>query len=198
MNELVIKTHLKKFEEAKNQLKKFSEEIPSSDLQSVETNSGPFGLFTHNITGKELNELIDKIQSKFIFINKLQSDTIKEFAEVYEALEALDKGYIQGIVAGIKAAEKASNQAKEAATKAEKNTIDINLIINGLVEFKERIEKIEYIQNMEKIWSDIQDIKKTSEQNNQLLKKVKIAYAIAGIFAVITLTHIILNVLGIL
>src|SRR5690606_7929709 len=125
-----IQTH--NFENAKNALKKFSENIPSSvNLPTVATH-GVWGLFSRDVTGSELNNLTYKVQKCLIATNKQQERVIKEFEQIYQTFEALDKDYIQGLIAGNKAAEAASNQAMKAARKAfdaaeesKKNTNDI-------------------------------------------------------------------------
>ncbi len=288
-----IQTH--NFEKAKNGLRKFSEKIPSStDFPTVTPNTF-FGLLNRNVTGSELNKVTKEVQKCIAATNVKLIGVIKEFEQVYQTFEALDKDYIQGLIAGIKAAEAASNQAMKAATKAfeaveesKKNTNDIeclietqSIIIDKLVMFKKRIEDIPNIDNVSTMWEDIQGLikqvmimrnaiadndatakerfveqdrhiskqneelvllinknrvdlsdvlvdanKKQSEQygnlsrqieiihneikinqaainerfvtqNSQLLQKIKIAYAVAGAFGAITLTHVVLAVLGI-
>lgn len=166
MDELTIQTH--DFNNAKQQLKEFSEKISSSvDLQTVDTNGGLFNWFEHNVTGNELNKLTTQIQNHLIAINKLHIESIKEFGQVYNALEALDRDYIQAIILSVKAAEKASNQAKESAIIAEKNSRDIaktlevqKQTINVLKQFKAQIDKYEQLKNIDEIWSDCQTFKK--------------------------------------
>ncbi|ABI69362.1 hypothetical protein [Syntrophomonas wolfei] len=172
MDELIIQTH--DFNTAKNQLKEFSEKIPSSvDLQTVATNGGLFDLFDHNVTGAEFNILTAQIQKHLISIHNLHNESIKEFGQVYKALEALDKDYIQAIILSIKAAETASNQAKKSAFEAEKNSLDIDKTIkvqtqtiNVLKQFKEQIDKYEQLKNIDEIWSDCQTLKKDIKSIN--------------------------------
>lgn len=240
MNDLVIQTH--DFDEAKNQLKEFSEKIPSSiDLETVAANGGLFGWFDHNVTGDELNRLTTQIQSHLININNLNLETIKEFGQVYNALELLDKDYIQAIILSIKAAEKASEQAKRSASEAQKNTIDISKsievqkkTISALNSFKMQIDKYEHLKDIDEIWSDCQTFKKDmslissrikskkeeldsdadaqisilrdtihenrvhyEEKSKLLIKKLQIAYILAGGSVGVALLSFILHVLGI-
>lgn len=179
MDALTIQTH--DFNNAKKQLKEFSEKIPSTvDLQTVTTNGGLFNWFDHNVTGNELNNLTTQIQNHLIAINNLHIKSIKEFGQVYKALEALDKDYIQAIILSIKAAEKASNQAKESAFKAEKNSLDIaktikvqTQMINVLKQFKEQIDKYEQLKNIDEIWSDCQTFKKDIRSINIRIENQK-------------------------
>ncbi|NIK75033.1 cytochrome c556 [Paenibacillus castaneae] len=166
MDQLTIQTH--DFNNAKKQLKQFSEKIPASvDLQTVASKGGIFNWSDHKVTGNELNHLTSQIQKHLITLNNLHIESIKEFGQVYKALEALDKDYIQAIILSIKAAEKASSQAKESAFEAKKNSVDIaktikvqTQMITVLSQFKEQIDKYEQLKNIDEIWSDSQTFKK--------------------------------------
>lgn len=179
MNELAIQTH--DFNHAKKQLKEFSEKIPSSvDLQTVATNGGLFNWFNHIVTGDELNKLASQIQKHLITINNLHIESLKEFGQVYKALEALDKDYLQAIILSIKAAEKASSQAKESAFEAKKNSLDIaktiqvqTQMIAVLSQFKEQIDQYEQLKNIDEIWSDSQTFKKDIKSLNIRIENQK-------------------------
>jgi tetrahydromethanopterin S-methyltransferase subunit G len=182
MSELAIKTH--DFNEAKNQLKKFSERIPETvSLEPIATSAGPFGWFDHDVTGDELNKLTAQIQKHLISSRDLHTKSIKEFGQVYKALEALDKNYIQAIITAIKAAEESSNQAKKSALEAEKNSIDIKKTIevqkqtiDVLKQFKEQINKYKHLKNIDEVWSDCQllknDIKSINCRIDNLEEKI--------------------------
>ena len=63
MNELILQEHKQKFLEAKEGLKRFSErEERDFWLPSVEEDGGLFDLFSHNVTGEELNERLGRVQ----------------------------------------------------------------------------------------------------------------------------------------
>lgn len=176
MNELTIQSH--KFDKAKNELKKFSERIPSTmDLESVSTHEGLFNWFEHNVKGDELNKLTAQIQTYLISINETQKKSIKEFGQVYQALEALDKDYIQYILISIKAAEKASLQAKKSADEAKKNSFDIEKTIevqkktiDVLAKFKNQIDNYKHLVSIDEIWIDSQRLKKDVESINGKIK----------------------------
>lgn len=111
MSELNIKTH--DFEEAKQRIKEFSEKkVGELKLQHVESGSWFFGLGDHWVTGKELNDRISIIQKYFIHLDNTNIKTIKEFGDIYKALESLDKDYIQAIVASIKSIEETNENVK--------------------------------------------------------------------------------------
>lgn len=178
MDKLAIKSY--NFDNAKNNLKKFSEGVSTTvNLETVKTEGGLFGLFDHKVTGQELNNLTGQIQEYLISINNQNMKTIKEFGQIYEALEALDKEYINAILISIKGAETASNQAKKAALNAEKNTIDISNTIKVqeqtikiLKKFKEQIDQYKSLENIDEIWSDHKLFKENLEVINSHIENI--------------------------
>ena len=107
-----------KFEAAKNNIHSLSKTV---SLQNFPTEGSIFPCNNHNITGKEINELlVSPLQSTLI----AQNSTIKSLFEIadefYNALGSLDEEYIQGLIAAVMSAEKASEQAKEASDQAKK------------------------------------------------------------------------------
>ena len=159
MNELAIKTH--DFERSKNQLKEFSQQTPTDlELRKVNISGGFLGLGDHKVTGYELNSLTSQIQDYFIDFNSLHTKFIKEFGQVYNALEALDKDYIQAILIAIKAAEKANNEVKVAQSDITK-TIELQKkTIHVLKQFKEKIEGYKHLVDIDKMWNDSQKLQK--------------------------------------
>ena len=113
----IIKPH--SFVESINRIQRFSQDVPQYVFfQTTKTEAGPFGLFDHSVTGKELNELTSKFQAVLIENNERIIDITKEFNEVYKALESLDKDYLSSIIVAVKEAELSSNEAKIASDQA--------------------------------------------------------------------------------
>lgn len=197
MNELEIKRH--RFDVAKNRLKEFSEKKESElVIRSVETSGGLFGLGDHKVTGYELNNRLESIQSHLVDLNTTNNKTIKEFREVYNALDALDKDYITSIVANVKAIEKTSNDVREQqktlkqhneklATQQnklnthqieiDKNVENIKKIVTTLKNFKEKLDGFQHLSDIDKIWSDCKtmrnDMQVVSDSIVALAKKSK-------------------------
>ena len=159
MSDINIKTH--DFEASKNQIKVFSEQTPLDlKLDKVDTDGWFFGLGDHNVTGHELNNVTTQIQRYLIDFNSLNITFIKEFGQVYNALEALDKDYIQAILIAIKAAEKANNEARVAQGDITK-TIELQKkTITVLKQFKEKIESHKHLGDIDKMWTDSQKLQK--------------------------------------
>ena len=176
MSELVIKRH--SFDLAKNRLKEFSEKTEAElEIDKVATDGGFLGLGDHKVTGYELNRRLEAIQTHFIAVNKTNNSVIKEFREIYNALDALDKDYIESIVANVIAIEKTSNDVRVQQgilkqhheklasqqnkldahqVEIEKNVANISKIIMALKVFKEKLESYKHLSDIDKIWNDFQ------------------------------------------
>lgn len=154
------------FEKHKKELKAFSEQpATSTELDKFSTDgqwsdfwSGGLAsvLSGHKVTGEEINSLVTKLQNCFAEINERNRKVIKEFGQVYETFEALDKGYIQGILIGVKSAEKASQEAKDAQKNINETIKILQITINKLKEFKSEINQYAHLKDIDDIWYDIQ------------------------------------------
>lgn len=178
MNEIAIKRH--SFDLAKKRLKEFSEKTEAElEIDKVQTDGGFLGLGDHKVTGYELNRRLETIQENFIAVNTTNNKVIREFREVYNALDVLDKDYITSIVTNVKAIEKTSNdvrvqqetlkqhneklayqQSKLDAhqTEIEKNVANISKIVAALKVFKEKLEGYKHLTDIDKIWNDCKTI----------------------------------------
>lgn len=179
MNELDIKRH--SFDLAKNRLKEFSEKTEAElAIDRVKTDGGFLGMGDHKVTGYELNNRLESIQGHLIGMNSTNNRTIKEFREVYNALDALDKDYISSIVANVKAIEKTSNDVRKQqetliqhnnklATQQnklnshqdeiDKNVDNMKKIVTTLKAFKEKLDGYKHLTDIDKIWSDCKTIR---------------------------------------
>jgi hypothetical protein len=154
------------FEKQKKELKAFAEQpATSTELDKFSTDGqwsdfwsgGLVGVLSgHKVTGEEINSLVTKLQSCFAEINERDRKVIKEFGQVYETFEALDKGYIQGILIGVKSAERASQEAKDAQKDINDTIKALQITINKLKEFKGEINRYAHIKDIDDIWCDIQ------------------------------------------
>ena len=180
MNEITIEKH--NFNLIKERLKEFSE-ITDAELaiDSVKTDGGFFGMGNHKVTGSELNCRLGTIQENFIKINTTSNKIIKEFREVYNALDVLDKDYITSIVANVKAIEKTSNDVRTQQgtlkqhneklltqqskldthqAEIEKNVSNISKIVTALKVFKEKLEEYKHLTDIDNIWNDCKSIQR--------------------------------------
>ena len=178
MNELIIQNHdFNIYRNRIKELKEFSEKEESElQIQKVKTNDGIFGWNEHKVTGSEANQMIESINSNLIDLNEKNNKTIKEFGEVYDVLELLDKYYLSCIIGSIKALEKTNNdiqcqqkelnnhnnQIKLQQSKICNHQEEIDKILDGnkkyiavLNAFKERIENIEHITEIGSMWDEL-------------------------------------------
>ena len=111
--ELVIKTH--NFEDAKRRLKEVSEKkIEGFKINIVGTKDKFLFLEgEHKVTGDEFNSRIIAINRHLTNLHTKTYENNKEFGEVYNALEALDKDYIAVILTSINAIEEVSKHMRE-------------------------------------------------------------------------------------
>ena len=111
--ELVIKTH--NFEDAKRRLKEVSEKkIEGFEINIVGTKDKFLFLEgDHKVTGEEFNDRIIAINQHLTNLHTKTYENNKEFGEVYNALEALDKDYIAVILTSINAIEEVSKHMRE-------------------------------------------------------------------------------------
>lgn len=120
---------------------------------------GGIGL-SHKVTGKELNELVSQIIKHFNDINNTQVKTIQEFRQIYNALDAVDKDYIQAISASIHATEITSEGVKANQEEIGKIVQRQKLTLQELVKFKSEVNGYTHLKDIDKIWSDLQDLDK--------------------------------------
>ena len=156
MSNLVIKTH--NFEIAKKGLKEFSQKKAEElKLNTVRTDGGFLGLGDHKVTGSELNNRLSTIQNLLIELNSTNNRTIKEFGQVYSALEALDKDYIQAILISIKATEKTSKRIEATQDQIKRIVDDQKKTLEILKKFKHKLDSYAHLGDIDKIWNDCQN-----------------------------------------
>lgn len=199
MTDIAIKRH--RFDLAQNRLKEFSEGTEADiEIAKVRTDGGLLDLFDHLVTGDEFNSRIKAIQKHFIAVNQTNNKVIKEFREVYNALDALDKEYIASILANVKAIEKTSNdvrsqqkklvehheELKKHQTEIEDSVKTISKIVQVLKNFKAEIEALPdllrsasetesaldaHTQAFSEIWQSLEDTNNTVTQISDSLSK---------------------------
>ena len=177
MSDIVIKKH--DFVEAKEKIKKFSENLPQIEtLQTVATiDEGFFIDSKHKVTGDELNKRLRVINEAFIKLNGLNIDIVREFRAVYEAFEFLDKDYVSSILCAIESAAKASDEALQASEEAAeigkraKETSDnLNSVVDVLGKLsksnnekvehlKKRLQSINHLDEVDGTWNEVQSLK---------------------------------------
>lgn len=165
---LVIKEH--DFQEAKNSLKKYTEQAQKEvELSKVPNDGGLFNLGNHKVTGSELNQITSQIQDYLIKLNNLNQGLVSEFGQVYKAFEYLDKDYIAGIVASIKSAEEVSKQEQKDRKDIRKLVEQHEQSVAVLKKFKADIDKLKHLTDIDKAWELIEEQTKLSKEFSDYL-----------------------------
>lgn len=166
MDKMVVKYH--DFENAKQELKEFSEQKPTDlTIDGVynykDTGEIIFDVLKgrgwgteHVVKGSELNNVTSQVQTHLQSINDIQIKLIKEFGQVYSALEALDKDYIQAILISIKATEKTSEGIQETQGQIGKIVENQRKTLEELKKFKQKLDGYAHLGDIDKIWGDCQ------------------------------------------
>lgn len=117
-----------------------------------------------------MNNVTSQVQGHLVKINGVTTDLIKEFGQVYTALESLDKEYIPAILSAVKGAEIASNQAKGAAEHAKVAQEDIRKtvkeqkkIIKVLEDHKAKLDKLKHLESVDDIWRASKELEKETK-----------------------------------
>ena len=160
------------FNAAKEQLKKFAEQdVKELKFDKVRTHEDIFGLewAEHGVTGKELNSLIEKLQNYFSNVYDRDQKLIKEFGEVYKALEALDKDYIQAILTSVSAIKKTNEKILIEQERIDQSIEKQKATLVALKQFKEKvsaqlseIDSSKLVTLIEQLESRVEEIEKSS------------------------------------
>lgn len=168
MSNEIIKRH--NFDAAKERIKNYSQQrVAELKIDSVSyCGTSFFGdLFgtDHNVTGSEFNSRIKAIREYLIMLNDRNNNNIKEFREVYNALESLDKEYIAGILISIESVKETNSSLKEkqkqidglveklqVLTDSHNKTIEDhskliknnNIIMKSFIDFREKVKSSLY------------------------------------------------------
>ena len=178
----IIKKH--NFQKTLKRLKAFSERQKEEiEIKSVATyDFCLMGLFfdsDHKVTGREFNDRIEDIQNILIRLNKKNIEIVKEFNDIYETFDYLDKEYISAILSVLKGLEKTSDDVKVQQTELKKhhavlerqqNKLDshqgeidniisnMEITIKVLQKFKSQLDNLKHLNEIDTIWKDCKDI----------------------------------------
>ena len=165
--EIQVLAKSERFNEKKEALKAFSEEIPEqSDLPTVPQDDPMLGFIgmEYDVKGKDLNALKDAVQNRMIEQNKHIKKIIQEFNTIYETFQILDDEYIQSISKSLIAAKEANSKAiqglheiEEYQTGNKKLLDDVFKQNKDLIDIlKKHHKKLEELEQLEDKQSEIQ------------------------------------------
>ena len=140
------------FDEAKEHLKEFAEQ--SQDelyFDTVRTHEDFFGFefAEHGVTGKEFNTLVEQTQNYISKFYDNQQTLIEEFGQVYKALEALDKDYIQAILSSVAAIDHTNKKILKEQARIDKTIEKQASTLQVLKQFKEKFNENNHKETIE-------------------------------------------------
>ena len=165
--EIQVLANSERFNEKKQELKAFSEEIPEqSDLPTVPTDDPMLGFIgmEYDVKGKDLNALTDAVQNRMIEQNIHIKKIIQEFNTIYETFQILDDEYIQSISKSLIAAKEANNKAIQGLHEIEEYQIGNKKLLDDVFKqnkdlidiLKKHHKKLEELEQLEEKQSEIQ------------------------------------------
>ena len=170
------------FDEAKEHLKEFAEQ--SQDelyFDKVRTHDDFFGIefAEHGVTGKEFNTLVEQTQNYISKFYDNQQTLIEEFGQVYKALEALDKAYIQAIICNVAAIELNNKKILKEQARIDKTIEKQTSTLQVLKQFKEKFDedsKKDFIEKHEEQLSKLDDRIESLEDTVSTLPLEPVSY----------------------
>lgn len=153
LKDIKIKRH--NFNKALKRLSSFIaeyEELPG--LDTVKTES--FIIFEHRVTGEEFNTLVEQVLWHLNNIYDQHVKYVEELHDVYTALNALDKDYIEAILIEMKLIKKVNEKVQKAQDDIKKTIATQNKIIGVLQKHKERLDKYEHLADIDEIYQNNQ------------------------------------------
>ena len=165
--EIQVLAKSERFNEKKEALKAFSEEIPEqSDLPTVPQDDPMLGFIgmEYDVKGKDLNALTDAVQNRMIEQNKHIKKIIQEFNTIYETFQILDDEYIQSISKSLIAAKEANDKAMQGLHEIEEYQTGNKKLLDDVFNqnkdlidiLKKHHKKLEELEQLEEKQSEIQ------------------------------------------
>lgn len=176
--EIQVLAKSERFNEKKEALKAFSEEIPEqSDLPTVPQDNLMFGFINteYDVTGKDLNALTDAVQNKMIEQNKHIKKIIQEFNTIYETFQILDDDYIKSISESLISAKEANNKAIQGLQEIEEYQTGNKKLLDDV--FKQNKDLIDVLKkhhdrldDLGKLENSFNDLHLQVEETQNVLK----------------------------
>ena len=157
--EIQVLANSERFNEKKQELKAFSEEIPEqSDLPTVPTDDPMLGFIgmEYDVKGKDLNALTDAVQNRMIEQNIHIKKIIQEFNTIYETFQILDDEYIQSISKSLIAAKEANNKAIQGLHEIEEYQTGNKKLLDDV--FKQNKDLIDVLKKHNKKLEELEQL----------------------------------------
>ena len=163
--EIQVLANSERFNEKKQELKAFSEEIPEqSDLPTVPTDDPMLGFIgmEYDVKGKDLNALTDAVQNRMIEQNIHIKKIIQEFNTIYETFQILDDEYIQSISRSLIAAKEANNKAIQGLHEIEEYQTGNKKLLDDV--FKQNKDLIDVLKKHNKKLEELEQLQEKQSE----------------------------------
>ena len=157
--EIQVLAKSERFNEKKEALKAFSEEIPEqSDLPTVPQDDPMLGFIgmEYDVKGKDLNALTDAVQNRMIEQNKHIKKIIQEFNTIYETFQILDDDYIKRISESLIAAKETNNKAMQGLHEIEEYQTGNKKLLDDV--FKQNKDLIDVLKKHHKKLEELEQL----------------------------------------
>jgi len=167
-----------------------------------------------NVTAEQFNNFMEVVNDNLIELRDSDSRNKKGLIGVYETFETLDKDYIAGIQGSVNRISKEAKKSIKLAGEVKNTQEDLIKTVDGLLSVKEDFTKFKSSVNkkISALNKKLNDYKPETEnvqneQNEQseqcapkdrLSKKIIIAYVLAAASLAVAVTHIILDIYGVM
>ena len=157
--EIQVLSNSERFNEKKQALKAFSEEIPEQfDLPTVPDEENILNLFSvdYGVKGKDLNALREAVHNKIFNQNEHIKKIIQEFNTIYETFQILDDEYIQSISKSLIAAKEANNKAIQGLHEIEEYQTGNKKLLDDV--FKQNKDLIDVLKKHHKKLEELEQL----------------------------------------
>jgi len=170
-------------------LDKLSKSVPS-EVKFTEVKEKTWKVFSHKVDGAEFNAVLKEVQTNAILQNDFTYKNITNISKLAKTIQKISDDSIKGIESSLITAYEAHNKAikslsaleitqgnlkeqQEKLSRAQKDIEDnfeiTKKIVEKLKKFKEDIEKIKHISDVDFIHETLLETKALSDQCNNLI-----------------------------
>lgn len=204
MNELVIKRT--GFDQGLQNIQEFAKNLPTDhSFDRVEVDGTLLKFTNHQVTGAEMNHFIEKVQERLISVNTTFHSIIKEFTQIYQVFDSLDKEYVAGILQSLEEAHKACRAAQMISDENSRTLESLQKTVAKLLQLSSEFKEFKTIsqEKLESLEMQISDIAKAVEKmtarQDSLQKRyhrhLTVAFILGGISIIASFSALFISVL---
>lgn len=127
---------------------------------------------THNVTGKELNSLVNDLMSHFLKIEDRFLKNYNGLLEIYKLFDIIDKKYVVSIQATIENLIETNKSLKSSQEDIRKLYDNQHVTLEKLVKFKQELEETKILSNIKLIYEEINNMNLLFDKNKKDMETV--------------------------